>query len=173
MNISIKRKNGPVAALVRHAASDEGVTFLEVLVTFVMLVAAIIITFHSIFLSNHALDLSMRKQQAMRLVQQEVEYWVGRMYVNQLPGDPTPDEMLPKNHYKKISLDAGTSRQVDVWLSRDQIVERIDTSQPGEQPQRYWVITVYAEWTEPDGQQFNRSDNLAISLTTYASGQPG
>lgn len=158
--------------VLRPLAADEGVTFIEVLVTFVMLVAAIIITFHSLFISNHALDLAMRKEQVLQIVQNEMEYWIGRIYVGSPPTDPNLIELGGQNHYKMVLLDPNTDKKVEVWLSRDPIVPRQDIAQPGEGEQKYWVITIYAEWNEPGGQEFKRGNDLAISLTTYVS-QPG
>ncbi len=149
----------------RLAGSDDGgITFLEVLVTFIMIAVATVVVGHSLYFGNRMLDVDMHKQQALRIVQQELEYWIGRLYMGS-PGDPSEFEMAPKMNYKSVILEKDTP-PITVQLSRDQILPVMD---PNTAAIAYWKVTVWAEWEEPDGQLFSREIGTEVSLTTYVS----
>ncbi len=145
---------------------------MDAIVTFVMLMAAAAIMAHSLFFGNRMLDTDMHKQQVMRIVQQELEYWVGRIYMNTTM---TPDEFAPKTHYGGILVDDNEGEYnppFRVWLSKSAITPVIDPNQSNESGDpvvAYWTITVYAEWDEPDGQSFSKNNGNEVSLSTYVS----
>ncbi|MFH1863216.1 MAG: hypothetical protein ABH878_10450 [bacterium] len=155
---------------------DGGVTFIEVLATFVMLVAAVIATAYAMFFGQEALTVNMQKQQVLRIVQQELEYWVGRVYTGS-PEDPNTNEMMgsPNWPYRTIKLDAvdaSSPTPIEVRLYYDPIVAFYDPNsgaEPGVDQPTYWIITVWAEWTEPDGQIFSKARGNEVSLTTYVN----
>jgi hypothetical protein len=165
--------------LLRVCRDDQGVTFIEVLVTFVMLVAAVVVTAQSLFFGNRALDVNMHKQQVLRIVQVELEYWVGQMYINQRDNEnaPWPPDLQmagsPDSPYKTVPLEPGSPIMVDLFYAP--IEERFDPTymnELGEPMVAYYAISVWAEWEEPDGQVFSREIGNAVSLTTYSQ-RPG
>ena len=143
---------------------DGGITFLDVLVTFVMIAVATVVVTHSLYFGNRMLDVDMHKQQALRIVQQELEYWIGRLYMGS-PGDPSEFEMAPKINYKSVVLEKDTP-PIIVQLSRDQILPVVD---PNTAAIAYWKVTIWAEWEEPDGQIFSREIGTEVSLSTYVT----
>lgn len=145
-----------------------GVTFIEVMVIFIMVSTAVVGTTFSLFYGNRMLDTDMHRQQVLRIVQEEVEYWVARMYLSS-PGDPSEYELAAKTKYKSVALDTDVPPIV-IWLSRDAIVAVPDMnnfSSTGEPATAYWKITIWAEWDEPDGQSFSKNMGTEVSLTTY------
>lgn len=159
--------------LLRFCRDDQGVTFVEVLVTFVMLVAAVVVTAQSVFFGDRALDVNMHKQQVLRIVQVELEYWIGVWYNNQRENEiaPWPTDLQMQGStskpYKTVPLEPGSPIEVDLY--RDPTGERFDPSyvnELGELKVAYYVITIWAEWEEPDGQV------LTVSLTSYSQ-KPG
>lgn len=165
--------------LLKFCRDDQGVTFVEVLVTFVMLVAAVVITAQSLFYGNRALDVNMHKQQVLRIVQVELEYWIGQMYNHQRDNESAPwppDQQMAGStgkRYKTVPLEPGSPIMVDLF--RDPIGERFDPTylnELGELKVAYYVITVWAEWEEPDGQVFSKENGNAVILTTYSQ-RPG
>jgi hypothetical protein len=151
---------------------DEGVTFLEVVVAFIMLMAATVVLMHSLFFGHRMLDVDMHKQQAARMVQQELEYWIGRIYMN-TPIEP--EDLAPQNHYKSFLIDEDDlNTAVKIWISKSAIVQVMDpdnTNSMGGPVTAYWRITVYAEWDEPDGQSFSRNIGTEVALSTYVANQ--
>jgi hypothetical protein len=153
---------------------DEGVTFVEVAVTLLMLVAAAVVLMHSLYFGNRMLDVEMHKQQVLYRLQEEMEYWIGRLY---LGGSdfPTDQERAASNGYDKFSIidyEGGkTAEPIIVLLSKSAIVEYQDqvnvNPDTGDPLTAYWKFTVYAEWKEPNGQEFSRQKGTDLSLTTY------
>jgi hypothetical protein len=153
--------------------SDQGgVTFIEVLATITMVAVAAVTTTYALFYGNRALDVDMHKQQVLRMVQQEVEYWVGRIYVGSPGLDPSELEMTGSvmNPYRTTILDPQAAKPIQVKLFKYGISGILDPNPvPGGSPTAYYRITIWAEWTEPDGQAFRRTLGSAISLTTYVA----
>lgn len=174
MNGIIQRlKSGRIVPFRLRIRDDRGVTYVEVVVTVIMVVAAVVVTLYSLYFGNRSLDVDMHKQQALRIVQEEMEYWIGRMYTSQ-PGDPSSVEMAGKTRYKSVLLDKGTENQIEIWLSRDPITVVYDPNNFNSQGYplvAYWIITIWAEWEEPDGREFQKEYGNEISLTTYAAPQ--
>ena len=167
----MKLRNG-----IRLLKKDEsGFTFIEVLATFVMVTAAVIATAYSLHYGQRMLTIDMHKQQVLRMVQGEIEYWIGRLYTgNPDNGDPTVLELAGRTSapYKTAYLDdvegVPDSDKIQVRLYYDPIERRND---PGILAP-HWVITVWAEWTEHDGQRFRRINGKhhnEISLTSMYS----
>jgi len=155
---------------------DRGITFVEVVVTLIMLMAAVVVIMYSLYAGQRSLDSDMHRQQALRIVQEEVEYWIGRMYLS-TPDNPSFEEMLPKYKYKSVPLDDHEEEPgptVVIYLSRSEIQPVNDpehTNEQGDPVIGYYRFTVWAEWTEPDGQKFSRQDGTAVSLSTYVAVQ--
>ena len=156
---------------------DEGVTYVEVVVTLIMVMAATVVVMHSLFFSNRMLDVDMHKQQVLRFLQQELEYWVGRMY---LGGSnlPSVEEMGARYHYTQYQIDDFDEDKshppIVIYISKGPITEVLDpdnTNEVGDAMVAYWIVTVYAEWNEPDGQTFSRGNNNEIALSTYVAKQ--
>lgn len=148
---------------------DDGLTYVEVITTLVMVSVAVVATTYSLYFGNRSLDLEMHKQQVLRIVQQEVEFWVGRMYTGQPGVDPSAAEMMGSvnNPYRTVLLDPDSKEPIQVKLFYDPITA---VANPNTQSGiGYWIITIWAEWTEPDGQQFKKSEDTAVILTTYVS----
>ena len=137
---------------------DDGVTFLEVVVALIMLMAAVVLITHSLFFGHRLLDVDMHKQQVLRIMQQELEFWVGRMYMN---AAITAEDLAPRNRYKSFVIDEDQiNAPIEIWISKSAITEVADpnnTTETGDPMIAYWRITIYAEWEEPDGQTFSRS----------------
>ncbi len=155
---------------------DDGITFVEVVVTLIMLMAAVVVIMYSLYAGQRSLDSDMHRQQALRIVQEEMEYWIGRMYLS-TPENPSFEEMLPKYRYKSVPLDDHEEEPgptIVIYLSRSEIqpVNDIEhTNEQGDPVIGYYRFTVWAEWTEPDGQKFSRQDGTAVSLSTYVAVQ--
>jgi len=134
-----------------------------------MVSVAVIVTTYSLFFGNRTLDVDMHKQQVLRIVQQELEYWVGRMYIGQPGVDPSVMEMTGSggSPYKVIELDPDSKSPIDVRLYYDPITPVADFN--SESGVAYWIVTVWAEWDEPDGESFARANDKAVILTTYVS----
>jgi hypothetical protein len=152
-----------------------GITFIEVLVTFIMVTAAVIATAHAMYVGSRALRVDMHKQQVLQLVEQEMEYWIARIYLGNPGLDPTWAELAgsPGRPYRpNIYLDKGTDRQAVVNLFYDPIIKRFDPNlvgPGGEAEIEYWVVTVWGEWAEFNGEEFTRSNGKAIKFTTYVA----
>gem|GEM_PF-2408254 len=153
---------------------DDGLTFIEVIVTFMMVSAAIVATTYSLFFGHRELTVDMHKQQILRIVQQETEYWVGRIYVG-TPDDPNVIELAgsARTPYRTVMLDPNSESPIQVRLFYDPIITRAGTINPQEEIAPYYVVTVWAEWTEPDGQDFTRNRGNHVSLTTYVRHRVG
>lgn len=154
---------------------DDGITFIEVAVTLIMVMAAVVMILHSLYFGERMLDVNMHRQQVLRYVQQELEYWIGRMYLSS-PSNPTANEKLPKYHYRSIQISDNKDETptITVWLSRSEIQEVDDLlhTNEGEPMIGYYRFTIWAEWVEPDGQSFLRSNGTDVALTTYSAPQP-
>lgn len=159
----------------RFVTNDSGVTFIEVIVTLVMIVAAVIVTIQSLYVGKRALDHNMHEMQVMRIVQGELEFWVGRMYVNQRENadDPFPSDaqMLgsERRPYRTVLLDPESPNPIVVSIYYQPIDPRLSpdiVNNIGEPIVAYYSITVWAEWVEPDGTFKD------IQLTTYSQ-RPG
>ena len=155
---------------------DDGITFVEIVITLIMLMAAAVVILYSLYFGQRSLDADMHRQQVLRIVQEEVEYWIGRMYIS-TPGDPSAQEMLTQYRYKTVQLrdKVDTSKPtITVYLSRSAIVPVDDftnTNEQGDPVIGYYKFTVWAEWTEPDGQEFSRSKGTEVSISTYVAQQ--
>ncbi len=162
-----------VKTLVRR---DDGVTFIEVAVTLLMVVAAAVVLMHSLYQGNKMLDVEMHKQQVVYRLQEEMEYWIGRLY---LGGSdfPRDEERAPNNHYDKFEIidheKYKRPEKIIVWFSKSGIQEVTDTENvnpdTGDPLTAYWKFTIYAEWKEPNGQEFSRARNTELSLTTFVA----
>ncbi len=151
-----------------HLKQDRGgATFIEVLATFVMVAAAVVSTTYSLFFGQRTLATDMHKQQVLRMVEQETEYWVGRIYTG-TPDDPNLIEIsgATGSPYRRLTLDPDSKRPVEVRFYYDPIIERTSVVYGGGS---YWVVTVWAEWTEPDGQEFSKAHGTEVAQTTYVS----
>lgn len=160
-----------IGCISRFEDERGGITFVEVLVTFVIVVAAVIATTYAMYFGNRALKVDMHKQQVLQLVEQELEYWIGRMYTGST-NDPNMVEMAgsPTVPYRTFYLDEDSEKQIQVRLYYDPIVPRADASSPGgQEPNVYYVLTVWGEWSEPDGEDFSRANGKAMKLTTYVT----
>lgn len=144
-----------------------GITFVEVLATFVIIVFGVIATAYSMYVGNRALRVDLHKEQILHLVEQEMEYWVGRLYTG-TANDPNVFELAgsPNKPYKTVILDQETGKEIQVRLYYDPIVLRINLTNP---ESTYYVVTVWAQWTENDGEDFTRLNGKAVKLTTYVS----
>jgi len=163
-------------AFLKIFQSDRGgITFIEVLVTFVIIAAAAIATAHSMYVGTRALRVDMHKQQVLQLVEREMEYWIGRIYTGNPPVDPNPAELAGnpnQQHYRLFYLDEGEGYQATVKMFHDPIIKRYDPALIGPNGQvelEYWVVTVWGEWAEYNGEEFTRSNNKAIKITTYVA----
>lgn len=155
---------------------EDGVTFIEVAVTLLMVVAAAVVLLHSLYQGNKMLDVEMHKQQVLYRLQEEMEYWIGRLY---LGGSdfPSEEEQAPNNRYDRFTIidyEQNTRpEEIVVWFSKSGIVEVKDNENvnpdTGEPLTGYWKFTVYAEWKEPNGQEFSRNRETELSLTTYVA----
>ncbi len=149
---------------------DDGITFLEVVVALIMLMAGAVVVTHSLFFGHRMLDVDMHKQQVSRMVQQELEHWIGRIYMN---AAIEPEDLAPKNRYKSFLIDEDDFNiPIKVWISKSAITEVMDpenTTSTGAPETAYWKITIYGEWEEPDGQSFSRSIGTELALSTYVA----
>ncbi|TKJ39978.1 hypothetical protein CEE37_09585 [candidate division LCP-89 bacterium B3_LCP] len=163
----------------RLLKKDDGVTFIEVLVTFVMLVAAAVITAQTMFFGNRFLDVNMHKQQVLRIVQVELEYWIGQMYTHTRDNqnEPWPIDQTMKGSteypYKVVPLEPGSPIMVNLFYGpiQERKTDPTYINELGELKVAYYAITVWAEWVEPHGksvQRFCKDLGNEISLTTYS-----
>ena len=159
--------------LVDIVKRDDGITFIEVAVTLIMVMAAVVLIMHSLYFGERMLDVNMHRQQALRVVQEELEYWVGRMYLS-TGGNPSSQEKLPSYRYKSIPIsdkEDGTAT-ITVWLSRSeiqQVDDLVHMNESGDPQIGYYRFTVWGEWVEPDGQEFLRSLGTEVALTTFSA----
>jgi hypothetical protein len=149
---------------------DRGTTFIEVMATITMVSAAVVGTTYSLFFANNSLREDMHREQVLRMVEQEVEYWVGRIYVGG-PDAPSTQEMQGSGNssYRQMPLDPEALQTIQVKFFYDPIIGR-GSYQPTETSPvmpAYYVVTVWAEWTEPDGRQYRKTLNNEVRLTTY------
>lgn len=149
-----------------------GITFVEVLVTFVIIVTAAIAAAHSMYVGTRALRVDMHKQQVLQLVEREIEYWIGRIYTGNPGVDPTWVELAGSGnrHYRLFYLDEGEEYQATVKMFYDPIIQTYDQGLVGPSGQadvKYWIVTVWGEWQEHNGEEFTRANGKEIKLTTY------
>ncbi|MBU0519723.1 hypothetical protein KJ564_12405 [bacterium] len=159
--------------LVDFVKRDDGINFIEVAVTLIMVMAAVVLIMHSLYFGERMLDVNMHRQQVLRLVQEEVEYWVGRMYLS-TEGNPSTQEVLPKYRYKSIPISdkADGTPTIIVWLSRSeiqQVDDIIHVNESGDPRIGYYRFTIWGEWEEPDGQAFLRNQGTEVGLTTFSA----
>lgn len=147
---------------------DSGFTYFEAIATLVMVAVAVVATTYSLYYAERSLAVDMHKQQINRIVQQELEYWIGRIYTG-TPDDPNNVEKMGsvQSPYKTVILDPDSKKPIQVKLFYDPIIPIPSVEFPG--TIAYYKITVWAEWEEPDKQQFKRSQGREISLTTYVA----
>lgn len=160
----------PVLLLQKLRGDDRGTTFLEVMATVVMVSVAVVGTTYSLFFANSTLREDMHRQQVARMVQQEVEYWVGRIYLAGADS-PTAQEMMGSTAvpYRTMALDPDAEEVIQVRFFYDPIVARgvyLPTPESAPLP-AYYVITLWAEWDEPDGKVHSKELGNEVSLTTY------
>jgi hypothetical protein len=153
------------------SGDDRGTTFLEVMATVLMVSVAVVGTTYALFFSSNSLREDMHREQVLRMVEQEMEYWVGRIYLGGTADSPSPQEMQGSGNtsYRQAMLDPESIQAIQVRFFYDPIVGR-GTYKPTETSPEfsaYYVVTVWAEWTEPDGRQYRRSLNNEVILTTY------
>jgi hypothetical protein len=154
----------------KFTGDDRGTTFLEVMATITMVSAAVVGTTYSLLFANTSLREDMHREQVLRMVEQEVEYWVGRIYLGG-PDAPSPTEMQGSGSvaYRQMTLDPETLQPIQVKFFYDPILGR-GTFQPTESSPifaAYDVVTVWAEWTEPDGREYRKSLGNEVRITTY------
>lgn len=154
----------------KFRGDDRGTTFLEVMATITMVSVAVVGTTYSIFFANSTLREDMHRQQVARMVQKEVEYWIGRIYQGGVDGLSDQErEGSGGAPYHTQTLDPNAEQPIEVRFFYDPIIGRgsYQNQQSGPPSPAYYVLTVWAEWTEPDGKLYSKSVGNEVSFTTY------
>ncbi len=139
--------------------------------TIAMVSAAVVGTTYSLFFANGSMKTDMHRQQVARMVEQEVEYWVGRIYLAS-QDMPNAQELMGSGgvFYRTTILDPDGPKPIQVRFFYDPIVARgvYQPSLTTPALPAFYVVTVWAEWDEPDGKSFKRTLGNEVSFTTYA-----
>jgi hypothetical protein len=139
-----------------------GLDFIQVITAIVIITIAAVSTTYSIYVGRLSLEDELQEKQAIRYAQEEMEYWVGRVFVTQITGQEyvgdtqTGRRVLIDPRNPNVANDNVWGR---VYYNRIIPVNLLIT---GEEITDYYQLHVWVKW--PDEREVPEAHKRRVDL---------